>query len=122
MKGLDGIQGPIYLGTGCVFRRQAWYGIEAPMKEKHTRNTCNCWPKWCFLSSPARRSGRKRQKKKENKKFLKQNREISTQVHSLETILEEVAGLIADYYLRLLLVLNTLKSVILSLIFLQENM
>ncbi|KAL0365979.1 UNVERIFIED_CONTAM: Cellulose synthase A catalytic subunit [UDP-forming] [Sesamum radiatum] len=23
MKGLDGIQGPIYVGTGCVFRRQA---------------------------------------------------------------------------------------------------
>ncbi|KHN41284.1 Cellulose synthase A catalytic subunit 6 [UDP-forming] [Glycine soja] len=26
MKGLDGIQGPIYVGTGCVFRRQAFYG------------------------------------------------------------------------------------------------
>ncbi|PPD67570.1 hypothetical protein GOBAR_DD35549 [Gossypium barbadense] len=26
MKGLDGIQGPIYVGTGCVFRRQALYG------------------------------------------------------------------------------------------------
>ncbi|CAG7898954.1 unnamed protein product [Brassica rapa] len=23
MKGPDGIQGPIYVGTGCVFRRQA---------------------------------------------------------------------------------------------------
>ncbi|PKU79247.1 putative cellulose synthase A catalytic subunit 9 [UDP-forming] [Dendrobium catenatum] len=65
MKGLDGIQGPIYLGTGCVFRRQA---------------------------IPARITGKRRHKNKENKKFLKQNREISAQVHSLETILEEVEG------------------------------
>ncbi|KAL0908317.1 hypothetical protein M5K25_022807 [Dendrobium thyrsiflorum] len=92
MKGLDGIQGPIYLGTGCVFRRQAMYGIEAPMKEKHPRNSCNCWPKWCFHCSPARRTGKRRHKYKENNKFLKQNREISAQVHSLETILEEVEG------------------------------
>ncbi|KAJ0969569.1 hypothetical protein J5N97_022446 [Dioscorea zingiberensis] len=34
MKGLDGIQGPIYVGTGCVFRRQALYGFDAPVKEK----------------------------------------------------------------------------------------
>ncbi|CAN6443670.1 unnamed protein product [Victoria cruziana] len=26
MKGLDGIQGPVYVGTGCVFNRQALYG------------------------------------------------------------------------------------------------
>ena len=26
MKGLDGIQGPVYVGTGCVFFRQALYG------------------------------------------------------------------------------------------------
>ncbi|KAH6817434.1 Cellulose synthase family protein [Perilla frutescens var. frutescens] len=30
MKGLDGIQGPVYVGTGCVFRRQALYGYEPP--------------------------------------------------------------------------------------------
>ena len=30
MKGLDGIQGPMYVGTGCVFRRQALYGYEPP--------------------------------------------------------------------------------------------
>lgn len=47
MKGLDGIQGPIYVGTGCVFRRQALYGFDAPKTKKSTNRTCNCWPKWC---------------------------------------------------------------------------
>ncbi|XP_062205677.1 probable mixed-linked glucan synthase 7 [Phragmites australis] len=28
--GLDGIQGPIYVGTGCLFRRAALYGMDAP--------------------------------------------------------------------------------------------
>ncbi|KAK6125740.1 hypothetical protein DH2020_040514 [Rehmannia glutinosa] len=35
MKGLDGLQGPIYVGTGCVFRRQALYGFDAPAKRSH---------------------------------------------------------------------------------------
>ncbi|OWM90883.1 hypothetical protein CDL15_Pgr027370 [Punica granatum] len=30
MKGLDGIQGPVYVGTGCVFNRQALYGYGPP--------------------------------------------------------------------------------------------
>ncbi|RWW31577.1 hypothetical protein BHE74_00029411 [Ensete ventricosum] len=30
MKGLDGIQGPVYVGTGCVFNRQAMYGYGPP--------------------------------------------------------------------------------------------
>ncbi|VAH97355.1 unnamed protein product [Triticum turgidum subsp. durum] len=37
MKGLDGIQGPIYVGTGCVFRRQALYGYDAPKTKKVTK-------------------------------------------------------------------------------------
>ncbi|CAA6660554.1 unnamed protein product [Spirodela intermedia] len=44
MKGLDGIQGPIYVGTGCVFRRRALYGCDAPVKKKAPGKTCNCWP------------------------------------------------------------------------------
>ncbi|XP_020592923.1 cellulose synthase A catalytic subunit 2 [UDP-forming]-like [Phalaenopsis equestris] len=85
MRALDGIQGPIFLGTGCVFRRQAFYGIDAPVKEKNERKTRNCKSKCCFL-------GRKRHKNKGNKKSLNQNREISALVHSLETILEEAGG------------------------------
>ncbi|THU59999.1 hypothetical protein C4D60_Mb07t08000 [Musa balbisiana] len=34
MKGLDGIQGPVYVGTGCVFRRQALYGYNPPKGPK----------------------------------------------------------------------------------------
>ncbi|TVU39481.1 hypothetical protein EJB05_12903 [Eragrostis curvula] len=61
MKGLDGIQGPIYVGTGCVFRRQALYGYDAPKSKKPPSRTCNCWPKWCFCCCCF---GNKKQKKK----------------------------------------------------------
>lgn len=57
MKGLDGVQGPIYVGTGCVFRRQALYGFDAPKTKKLPTRTCNCWPKWCC-------SGKRKKKKK----------------------------------------------------------
>lgn len=60
MKGLDGIQGPIYVGTGCVFRRQALYGYDAPKTKKPPTRTCNCWPKWCCC-------GGRKKKKKTNK-------------------------------------------------------
>jgi cellulose synthase A len=43
LKGLDGIQGPMYVGTGCVFRRRALYGYEPPTKEgnkKAIQNIC----------------------------------------------------------------------------------
>lgn len=45
MKGLDGIQGPVYVGTGCVFRRQALYGYEPPKGPKRPKMvSCDC----CF--------------------------------------------------------------------------
>ncbi|GMH02565.1 hypothetical protein Nepgr_004404 [Nepenthes gracilis] len=47
MKGLDGIQGPVYVGTGCVFNRQALYGYDPPISEKRPKMTCDCWPSWC---------------------------------------------------------------------------
>ncbi|XP_075520783.1 cellulose synthase A catalytic subunit 2 [UDP-forming]-like [Primulina tabacum] len=90
MKGLDGIQGPIYVGTGCVFRRQALYGYDAPKKAKPPGKTCNCWPKWfccCFGS-------RKKNKKKtlKDKKKNTKVREASTQIHALENIEEGIEG------------------------------
>nr|ABZ01579.1 cellulose synthase-like CslF7 [Hordeum vulgare subsp. vulgare] len=33
--GLDGLQGPIYLGTGCMFRRAALYSIDPPLWWSH---------------------------------------------------------------------------------------
>ncbi|XP_044511055.1 cellulose synthase A catalytic subunit 2 [UDP-forming]-like isoform X2 [Mangifera indica] len=85
MKGLDGIQGPIYVGTGCVFRRQALYGYDAPIKKKPPRKTCNCFPKWCCCCC---KSKRKSKKVKSNEK--KNNKETSKQIHALENIEEGI--------------------------------
>ena len=85
MKGLDGLQGPIYVGTGCVFRRQALYGFDAPKKKKAPRKTCNCWPKWCFLCCGSRKNRKAKTAAAEKKK---KNREASKQIHALENIEE----------------------------------
>ncbi|CAD5319142.1 unnamed protein product [Arabidopsis thaliana] len=84
MKGLDGIQGPIYVGTGCVFRRQALYGFDAPKKKKPPGRTCNCWPKWCCLCCGMRK--KKTGKVKDNQR--KKPKETSKQIHALEHIEE----------------------------------
>ncbi|KAE8676858.1 Cellulose synthase A catalytic subunit 4 [Hibiscus syriacus] len=34
MLGLDGLQGPVYVGTGCVFNGQALYGYDPSVSEK----------------------------------------------------------------------------------------
>ncbi|KAL8473748.1 hypothetical protein ACS0TY_029882 [Phlomoides rotata] len=87
MKGLDGLQGPIYVGTGCVFRRQALYGFDAPAKKKRPSKTCNCWPKWCCLCCGSRK-GKKGKTKKDKKRS--KHREASKQIHALETIEEGI--------------------------------
>nr|CAD1817970.1 unnamed protein product [Ananas comosus var. bracteatus] len=92
MKGLDGIQGPIYVGTGCVFRRQALYGFDAPVNEKPPGKTCNCWPKWCCLCGGSRRKNKKANRNQAKNKKKSKHREASTQIHALETIQEEVNG------------------------------
>lgn len=43
MKCLDGIQGPMYVGTGCVFNRQALYGCEPPFDKRPKMESCS-WP------------------------------------------------------------------------------
>ncbi|KAJ8437572.1 hypothetical protein Cgig2_005323 [Carnegiea gigantea] len=48
MKGLDGIQGPVYVGTGCVFNRQALYGYGPPslpsLPKSSSSSSCCCCP------------------------------------------------------------------------------
>ncbi|XP_057866685.2 probable cellulose synthase A catalytic subunit 2 [UDP-forming] isoform X2 [Cryptomeria japonica] len=44
LKGLDGIQGPVYVGTGCFFNRKALYGLEPPHKSKVFESLC-CGPR-----------------------------------------------------------------------------
>jgi cellulose synthase A len=66
MKGLDGIQGPVYVGTGCVFNRQALYGYDPPRPQKRPKMTCDCWPSWCCCCCCF--GGGKRGKGKKDKK------------------------------------------------------
>lgn len=45
MRALDGLQGPVYVGTGCLFRRVAIYGFDPPRDSKeHPSGCCGC----CF--------------------------------------------------------------------------
>ncbi|KAI5062289.1 hypothetical protein GOP47_0022828 [Adiantum capillus-veneris] len=41
MRALDGVQGPIYVGTGCIFRRTALYGFHPPLAQDHHGGWCN---------------------------------------------------------------------------------
>ncbi|XVE86616.1 hypothetical protein DITRI_Ditri18aG0048200 [Diplodiscus trichospermus] len=87
MKGLDGVQGPIYVGTGCVFRRQALYGYDAPVTKKPPGKSCNCLPKWCCCLCCC--SGKN--KKKNQRKTKSKHREASKQIHALENIEEGIS-------------------------------
>ncbi|GAB2231319.1 hypothetical protein Droror1_Dr00010325 [Drosera rotundifolia] len=54
MKGLDGIQGPVYVGTGCVFNRQALHGYSPPslLNLPKSSSSCSCCGGcWCCFSS-----------------------------------------------------------------------
>ncbi|CAK9261075.1 unnamed protein product [Sphagnum jensenii] len=46
MRALDGLQGPFYVGTGCVFRRTALYGLDPPQHTEHP----GCWDYLCCLA------------------------------------------------------------------------
>ncbi|KAF9621845.1 hypothetical protein IFM89_028433 [Coptis chinensis] len=45
MKGLDGIQGPVYVGTGCMFNRQALYGYGPASLPSLPKPSSSC--SWC---------------------------------------------------------------------------
>ncbi|CAI0475843.1 unnamed protein product [Linum tenue] len=51
MKGLDGIQGPVYVGTGCVFNRQALYGYGPPSMPTLTKSSSSSSCSWCGCCS-----------------------------------------------------------------------
>ncbi|XP_056698383.1 cellulose synthase-like protein D1 isoform X2 [Spinacia oleracea] len=36
MRALDGLQGPVYVGTGCMFRRYALYGFDPPRANEYS--------------------------------------------------------------------------------------
>ncbi|XP_050228084.1 cellulose synthase-like protein D4 [Mercurialis annua] len=39
MRALDGVQGPVYVGTGCMFRRFALYGFDPPNADKYEQKS-----------------------------------------------------------------------------------
>lgn len=86
MKGLDGIQGPIYVGTGCVFRRQALYGFDAPKAEKEPTRTCNCLPNWCCCCCKSRKKNKKVKVKQEKKKKKSKRSDASLPIFNSEDI------------------------------------
>lgn len=71
MKGLDGIQGPMFVGTGCVFRRKAFYGYDAPKPYKAPTKTCNCWSNGCFGGFCLRRKKKKQLVKQPKVEMMK---------------------------------------------------
>ncbi|KAG5612569.1 hypothetical protein H5410_023850 [Solanum commersonii] len=101
MKGLDGIQGPIYVGTGCVFRRQALYGLDAPKKKNAPSRICSCWLKWCCCQSCC--SGKKKKNKKpktEVKSLLNDEDSLALTVSQEVTQAGENRALISDHKLE----------------------
>lgn len=57
MKGLDGIQGPVYVGTGCCFNRQALYGYgppSLPSLSNDSRSSCSWCGSCCCCCRPKR--------------------------------------------------------------------
>ncbi|XP_021725817.1 cellulose synthase-like protein D3 [Chenopodium quinoa] len=50
MRALDGLQGPVYVGTGCLFRRMALYGFDPPRAKDRAPSVWDC----CFRRSKKR--------------------------------------------------------------------
>ncbi|KAJ7528648.1 hypothetical protein O6H91_15G012100 [Diphasiastrum complanatum] len=89
LKGLDGVQGPVYVGTGCVFRRQSLYGYDAPHAEKKNNKGCVCCPTGCC---GPRKKFKKSKKKHSEKKKKASRTESSLPIFNLEDIEEGVEG------------------------------
>ncbi|CAN8256056.1 unnamed protein product [Cochlearia groenlandica] len=47
MRALDGLMGPVYVGTGCLFRRIALYGFDPPRSKERSSGCFGC----CFPRS-----------------------------------------------------------------------
>ncbi|GMH30647.1 hypothetical protein Nepgr_032490 [Nepenthes gracilis] len=86
LRGLDGIQGPVYVGTGCVFNRTALYGYEPPHKPKNKKTGLSS----CFGRTQKKSS--KSSKKGSDKKKSNKHVDPTVPIFSLEDIEEGVEG------------------------------
>uniref|UniRef100_A0A251VTU7 Cellulose synthase n=1 Tax=Helianthus annuus TaxID=4232 RepID=A0A251VTU7_HELAN len=87
LKGLDGIQGPVYVGTGCCFNRQALYGYDPVLTEADLEP--NMIIKSCC--------GSRKKSRNINKKYMDKNRamrrtESTTPMFNMDDIDEGVEG------------------------------
>ncbi|KAM7493032.1 hypothetical protein LguiB_027641 [Lonicera macranthoides] len=82
LKGLDGIQGPVYVGTGCCFNRQALYGYDPVLTEADLE------PNIIFKSCcGSRKKGRNANKKYiDTKKRAAKRTESSIPIFNMEDI------------------------------------
>ncbi|KAG5562795.1 hypothetical protein RHGRI_005502 [Rhododendron griersonianum] len=87
MKGLDGIQGPVYVGTGCCFNRQALYGYDPVLTEEDLEP--NIIVKSCCGS---RKKGRGGNKKYIDKKRAAKRTESTIPIFNMEDIEDGVEG------------------------------
>lgn len=86
LKGLDGIQGPMYVGTGCVFNRKALYCYEPILKEKENKHS-GCGAAVSKLCCSKRKKDRKRGKsKKSRRKAAVTRSDSSTPIFNMEEI------------------------------------
>ncbi|KAK4787414.1 hypothetical protein SAY86_011247 [Trapa natans] len=90
LRGLDGIQGPVYVGTGCVFNRTALYGYEPPFKTKHKKLGV-----LSSLCGGSRKRNPKSSKKGSDKKSGK-HVDAAVPIFNLEDIEEGVEGIGLD--------------------------
>ncbi|XP_058072776.1 cellulose synthase A catalytic subunit 3 [UDP-forming]-like isoform X1 [Magnolia sinica] len=86
LRGLDGIQGPVYVGTGCVFNRTALYGYEPPLKNKHKK------PGFFSSCCGGSRKNSKLSKKGSDKKKSSKHVDSTVPIFNLEDIEEGVEG------------------------------
>ncbi|KAJ0816017.1 putative cellulose synthase (UDP-forming) chromatin regulator PHD family [Helianthus annuus] len=87
LKGLDGIQGPVYVGTGCCFNRQALYGYDPVLTEADLEP-------YIIIKSCC---GSRKKSRNINKKYMDKNRamrrtESTTPMFNMDDIDEGVEG------------------------------
>ncbi|XP_071696081.1 cellulose synthase A catalytic subunit 1 [UDP-forming]-like [Rutidosis leptorrhynchoides] len=87
LKGLDGIQGPVYVGTGCCFNRQALYGYDPVLTEADLEP--NIIIKSCCGS---RKKQRHANKKYVDKKRAAKRTESTIPIFNMEDMDEGVEG------------------------------
>ncbi|KAK9123518.1 hypothetical protein Sjap_013120 [Stephania japonica] len=87
LRGLDGIQGPVYVGTGCVFNRTALYGYEPPLKPK--RKNPGLFSVCCGGSR--KKTSRSNKKGSDKKKSCK-HMDSTVPIFNLDDIEEGVEG------------------------------